>query len=82
MKDSDNLECRESNQEGTGITDLWSDLMYDVLNYFAVIQRPREAVGWDILAGICDPTTNCYLLNKNGELDPYSLCLGIFPYRI
>lgn len=58
--------------------------MYDAINCFAVIQNPREAVAWDILAGICDPTTNCCLLkiNNNCKLDPYSLCLGIFPYRI
>lgn len=69
MKDSKNLECSESSQKGTGIRELWSDLMSDALNCFAVVQDPCKAVGWDILAGICDPDTNCYLLNTYCKLE-------------
>ena len=82
MKDSESLGCRESNWEGAGVPDLCSDLMYEVLDCFAVVQHPHEAVGWGILVGISVPSTNCCLLNKNGKLNPYSLWVGIFLYRI
>lgn len=79
VKDSENLGYSQWNRKGILITDLWSDLTYDVLICFAVIQNLRGTAERATLIAIGDHNTNCYLKKKKkkSSLYLYSLCFSI-----